>query len=116
MTTDSGIDMVVFSARKKKARTIQVKTNLKPKPAGGKGRPSLNLWIDDKSTADIVALVDLSTDRIWLFTGKEIRKLAQQHSSNRYQLYFHTDGVPSKSHASAFHQHLFDRKVHKLFS
>lgn len=114
MTTDSGIDLVAFSPKRKKVLTIQVKTNLKPKPAGGKGKPALNFWIGDDFTADAVALVDLSSDRIWLFKANEVKKLAQQHSSNRYQLYFYTDGAVSKKHVSAFHQFLFEQKLHKL--
>jgi hypothetical protein len=35
MTTDSGIDLVVYSPRERNALTIQVKTNLKAKPGGG---------------------------------------------------------------------------------
>jgi hypothetical protein len=37
MTTDAGIDLVVYSPKLKKAVTVQVKTCLRPKPAGGKG-------------------------------------------------------------------------------
>jgi hypothetical protein len=37
MTTDSGIDLVAYSGVKGRSFTIQVKTNLTPKPGGGKG-------------------------------------------------------------------------------
>lgn len=37
MTTDDGIDLVAYSPRLHQALTIQVKTNLRPKPGGGKG-------------------------------------------------------------------------------
>ena len=39
MTTDSGIDLVAYASTTAIPHTIQVKTNLKPKPGGGKGKP-----------------------------------------------------------------------------
>lgn len=41
LTADAGIDLVAFSSKFNKPYTIQVKSNLKPKPAGGKGAMSL---------------------------------------------------------------------------
>ena len=38
MTTDSGIDLVAYAPPSSGAVTIQVKTNLQPKPRGGKGK------------------------------------------------------------------------------
>jgi hypothetical protein len=37
LTTDAGIDLIAYSSTKKQAFKIQIKTNLKPKPGGGKG-------------------------------------------------------------------------------
>jgi hypothetical protein len=37
LTTDAGIDLVVYAPGSAEATTVQVKTNLAPKPAGGKG-------------------------------------------------------------------------------
>ena len=42
LTTDSGVDLVAFSPRKQKAITIQIKSNLKPKPGGGRGKLQLD--------------------------------------------------------------------------
>ena len=36
MSTDTGIDLLAYSPHRKHPATIQVKTNLKPKPGGGK--------------------------------------------------------------------------------
>lgn len=41
MTTDAGVDLVAYSPRSRRPRTIQVKTNEKPKPGGGKGKFAL---------------------------------------------------------------------------
>ena len=38
MTTDNGIDLVVYAPKPASALTVQVKACLKPKPAGGKGK------------------------------------------------------------------------------
>ena len=91
MTTDYGIDLVAFSPSKKKSMTIQIKSNLKPKPGGGKGKPTLSWWIEDNTPADLVAFVDLSTESIWLFSAKEVARFAQQHSSGRFQLYMNVE-------------------------
>jgi len=37
MTTDAGVDLVAYAGSKGRSLTIQVKTNLTPKPGGGKG-------------------------------------------------------------------------------
>lgn len=41
LTTDSGIDLVMYVPGHRSAATIQVKTNLASKPAGGKGKELL---------------------------------------------------------------------------
>ncbi len=87
LTTDAGIDLVAYGPKIKRAITIQVKTNLKPKPGGGKGKPAINWWVDDDNPAQIYAFVDISTEKVWIFSKKEFEKVAQQHSSGRRQLY-----------------------------
>lgn len=64
MSTDAGIDLVAYSPTMTGAKTIQVKTNLKPKPGGGKGKNALDWWIPENSPAELVALVDLSEQRV----------------------------------------------------
>ena len=70
---------------------VEVKGNAEPRPAGGKGKLALDWWIDEDSPADVIALVDLSTERVWLLTLDEIAELAQQHSSGRHHLYMYVD-------------------------
>ena len=83
LTTDSGIDLVAYSNIRKEAITIQVKTNLKPKPGGGKGKLALDWWVPDNSPAEIFALVDLSENRVWAFTRDEMKLKAQQQPEGR---------------------------------
>ena len=68
-----------------------MKANLKPKPGGGKGRAALDWWVPVASPADLFALVDISTKRVWLFTRDELAAHAQQESNGRFHLYMYTD-------------------------
>lgn len=121
MTTDAGIDLVAFSARRKKAVTIQVKTNERPKPGGGgTGKPALDWWVPEGSPADLIAFVDLSTTRIWLMTMKELAKQAQQHPAGRFHffMYVHPDAVGRKDRPvrdTEFERFLFERRVDQVF-
>lgn len=87
LTTDTGIDLVAYILNRKKAITIQVKTNLRTKPAGGKGSPYMDWWIPENCPADYVALVCISKRKCWFIPMKRVPSLAQQHSNKRYHLY-----------------------------
>lgn len=80
MTTDAGIDLVVYAPGSAEATTVQVKTNLAAKPAGGKGQLSRGWDFPHTCPAQLLALVALDVDSVWLFTMDEVRELAQQHS------------------------------------
>lgn len=92
LTTDSGIDLVMYVPGSREAHTVQVKANVAPKPAGGKGKLLLSWGFPDDSPAQWLACVDLSTDSVWLFPLETARSLAQQkHDSGTRALYFYTD-------------------------
>jgi hypothetical protein len=80
LTTDAGIDLVVYAPGTAKATTVQVKSNLAATPAGGKRQLSRGWHFPDACPAQLLALVALDLDRVWLFTIDEARELAQQHS------------------------------------
>jgi hypothetical protein len=97
---------------------IQVKGNAEPKPGGGKGKLALDWWVDEDSPADVIALVDLSTERVWLMDLEEIEELAQQHSSGRHHLYMYVDSsavLRRGNYDSDFREHLLDQKVARVF-
>jgi hypothetical protein len=97
---------------------IQVKGNAGAKPGGGKGKLALDWWVDEDAPADVIALVDLSTERTWLITPGEVERLAQQHSSGRHHLYMYIDPTAVLrvgNYDSDFDEHLLDRKVGQLF-
>ncbi|MDG4648022.1 hypothetical protein P6F26_06165 [Roseibacterium sp. SDUM158017] len=97
MTTDAGVDLVAYAPGMSHALTVQVKTNLRPKPAGGRGKPALDWWLREDSPAELVALTDLSRDRVWLFRHHELDYHAQQRSSGRLHFYFYVgDANPRK--------------------
>ena len=119
MTTDTGVDLVAYSPRRGRALTIQVKTNLRPKPAGGTGRLALDWWLRLDSPAELVALVDLSTERIWMLRHEDLVVTAQQLSQGRLHFYFYVekDYVPkiANGHASLFVQLELDNRLSELF-
>ncbi|MEG5251323.1 hypothetical protein QUB67_34955 [Microcoleus sp. ARI1-A1] len=121
MSTDSGIDLVAYSPAQQLAHTIQVKANLKPKPGGGAGSLALDWWIPEDCPAEWVALVDLSSQGVWLFTLDEILKHAQQRPKGRAHLYMYTDpsARPRKfdrpAHQWAFEQFRLENRVHAAF-
>lgn len=61
MTVDAGVDLVAYSGLGRRSVTIQVKTNLAPKPGGGKGAPAIDWWVSDDCPAEVYAFADLST-------------------------------------------------------
>ena len=121
MTTDSGIDLVAFSLAHNKVLTIQVKTNLKPNPGGGTGRPHLDWWMPDDSQADLFALVDVAQSRVWIIRNQEMSEIAQQHPKGKYHFFMTTDPTkkPRKDkkpvHDFAFQSFLLEKRIHEIF-
>lgn len=114
LTTDSGIDLVIYSAKSKKPFTVQVKTNLRPKKGGGKGKLALDWYLRINSPADLVALVDLESERIWLMTLEQIINLAQQKSKkNMLHIYMYTEKTRSKKlvHDFEFSDYLIEKQI-----
>lgn len=97
LTTDSGIDLVVYSPADAKATTVQVKTVRTPGAAGGKGKKLVGVKFPDDTRADLLAVALLSTDTVWLFPMADARHLAQQRNprTGERTLYWYTD--PTKT-------------------
>jgi len=91
MTTDTGIDLVAYSPAHERATTIQVKSNLRAKPGGGRGPLALDWWLNENNPAELIALTDLSRGKVWLFRREELDAVAQQRSSGRIHFYFSID-------------------------
>jgi hypothetical protein len=121
MSTDSGVDLVAYAPFAAEPVTIQVKTNLKPKPGGGKGKLALDWWIAEASPAQFFALVDLASERVWFFSRDELAACSQQRSSGRFHMYMYTDVThkPNKAvrlaHAHEFERYLLEHRAHALF-
>lgn len=120
MTTDSGIDLVAYSPRNMKAYTIQVKTQEKPKPGGGKGKLAIGWHLKENCPAELIAVTELSTDSVWLFAYSEFIALAQQHSTNGvYQLYMYVDeAIKTKKEIalkSQFSKYLLEERLKTFF-
>lgn len=100
LTTDAGVDLVVYAPGDRAATTVQVKANLGPKPAGGRGPLSRGWYFPHHSPAQLMALVALDTDTVWLFTLAEAQGLAQQHSERGIrQLYWRLEAAANTAKA-----------------
>ena len=110
MSTDTGIDLVTYSPKLPHPITVQVKTNLQPKPGGGKGKLALDWWVPADSPAHYVALVDLCSEGIWFMSPAELRIHAQQQPAGRLHIYMYTDtsARPRRSDRLA-HLHEFEQ-------
>jgi hypothetical protein len=108
MKTGSGIDLVAYSARNRRAYTIQVKTNEKPTPSGEKGKMKLGWWVPDDCPADLVAFVDLSTRSVWLFSTGEIPRYSQKRYRGRHNFYFDVDPAVDLRSGQLSHQVQFE--------
>jgi hypothetical protein len=119
LTTDAGIDLVAYSPKSAQPVTIQVKTNLRPKPGGGRGPKALDWWISETSPAKAVALVDLETQRVWLILQSVLATIAQQKSSGRLHFYFYTDPDTQPRIggrlAHLYEEYLIDHQIEKIF-
>ena len=69
MTTDSGIDLVVYSPLRAEAVTVQVKTQTAPSPSGGKGALSVGFYFPDDLRAELEGKVPLQSPSATTFTG-----------------------------------------------
>lgn len=81
-------DLAAYSIAARRALTIQVKTVVKPTTARAKGRRALAWTMKRDGSAEIAALVDLSTGRVWLLPLEQFFELAQQQRSRNAQLLF----------------------------
>ncbi len=93
LTTDAGIDLVVYAPGAQEATTVQVKAVDRATPAGGgKGKMAIGWSFRDDTPAQVLAFVLLERDLVWLFTREQARAAAQQHTdSGVRRLYWYTD-------------------------
>lgn len=123
MTTDSGVDLVALPpGLRNKAVTIQVKTNLKPKPGGGRGKDALDWYVPVNNSAEYIALVDLKGPRVWLIPWSRFEELAQQKTETKYHFYMYVDKSAKnrpdgKAHRDIdFEEFLLERMIDNLRS
>src|SRR5674476_895581 len=120
LTTDAGVDLVVYAPGDQSARTVQVKANLGPKPSGGRGPLSRSWYFPHHCPAQLIALAALDTDTVWLFTLAEARSLAQQHADRGIrQLYWRREpslpGAAAPRHEGQMHTYLLATRAPQMF-
>lgn len=97
MTTDDGIDLVMYLPGTRRASTIQVKAQWDARPAGGKGALTRGWTFDENCPAEWLACVDISRDLAWMFRLEKACELAQEKpASGRRKLYWYTDDAEVK--------------------
>ena len=111
MTTGSGIDLVAYSSRNRKAYTVQVKTNESPTPSGENGKLTLGWWVPEDCPTDLVAFVDLASSSVWLFSTGEISKYSHKRYRGRHHFYFYVDPTVDIRAGQLTHQVHFDEFV-----
>lgn len=122
LTTDSGIDLVVYAPGAQDATTVQVKTVDRATPAGGNGRAAIGWNFPHKTPAQLLAFVLLERDVVWLFTREQAQATAQQHTDKGIRrLYWYTDlTTPQRADGSPLietdlDQYLLERQAPTLF-
>ncbi|MBN1886169.1 MAG: hypothetical protein JW876_11695 [Candidatus Krumholzibacteriota bacterium] len=90
-SAEGEFDLIVSLDKPIRDYRALVVSNLRPKQAGGKGKPALDWWIREKHDADFIVCVDLSTLRAWLFHRDEMDSFAQQRTSGKMHFYMYTD-------------------------
>jgi hypothetical protein len=91
MTTDSGIDLVVYTPGRSTAATVQVKANALAAPSGGSGKHAIGWNFPVSCPAQYLALTHLETDSAWILTIPEAEALAQQHRETVHRIHWYTD-------------------------
>jgi len=120
LTTDAGVDLVVYAPGDRSASTVQVKANIGPKPSGGRGPLSRGWYFPHQCPAQLIALAALDTDTVWLFTLGEAQGLAQQHSDRGIrQLYWRLEpalsGAAAPRHEGQMATYLLANRALELF-
>lgn len=119
LTTDAGVDLVAYPPGGGRALTIQVKTNLRAKPGGGKGASALDWWAPQQTPVDLFALVDLQSDQVWVFWKDELARFAQQTPKGRLHFYMYTDNEVrprgTGKHIGEFESFKIDDRITEMF-
>ena len=73
----------------------------------------------ETSPAQMVAIVDLSTERVWLFRDEEFDKVAQQNKGGNRKFFIYTDpeARPKEGRLSMdsdFEGHLIEARIEEL--
>lgn len=89
--------------------SVLVRSNLAPKPSGGSGKLALDWWFPQTLSADLLALADISANRVWLLTREDALRYAQQDgsASGKVHLYMHLDSVETRAGHERTHEEHF---------
>ncbi len=81
----------------------------------------MDWWIEKNTLTDVVALVDLSRNKVWMFTKYELIKSAQKKSIEKFHLFMYVDpsALPKKESVDVmeyeFENYRIENTVWKIF-
>lgn len=102
LTTDSGIDLVMYVPGSKEAHTIQVKAKYDAKPASAKKTPRIGVAFPDDCKAQWLAIADVTRDLVWMLRIETAREMAQQKRPDGTRaLYWDSETTETKGVAYA---------------
>jgi len=113
LTTDSGIDLVMYVPGTSEAFTVQVKAIGQPFPDGGPTGPITVGWsLPRTCKAQWLAGVDVSRDMVWLFRIEEALQLAKGNTADVF-LYWRLQPNPRGriESESAFEEYRLDNVI-----
>ena len=87
----SGRARIVSAKKGKSEIKIRIKTRENPKHGGGNGKLCLAWIVRENFQTDYVALIDISSKRIWLMDKNEIYENAQQFKNGVYRIYMYIE-------------------------
>lgn len=82
LTTDSGIDLVMYIPGTREAHTVQIKTIMNPFLDGGTGPLVVGWFFPRACKAEWLAGVDISRDRVWLFRIEDALRHARGNTAD----------------------------------
>lgn len=87
---DSSVDIIAFSSESNRWLRIKVETAEKPDGVSDQDRQSLKWKVSNGADVDVIALADVSKDKLWLFKKSEFKRHARQyktHDTLQFNLY-----------------------------
>lgn len=101
---------------------IRIRTCVRPKQGGGNGELCIAWTIKKDFQAGFIALVDLSSKRIWLMDKNELHENSQQCRNNNYGIYMYLEhsvdirNKKERNFVDDFNEWILNKKIENLIN